>query len=121
MSQIDSNAITTELTGLGEDLLHRIAGGLGFMKACAERAGIPYANEWKLAYQPDRVYPWRIVDGSDAGSSGRNVVRVLRSDGWGLLLELEAYGFALRAASELRNTGSCMDLMSPARLQSKES
>lgn len=81
MAQIDSNDITTELTGLSEDLLHRIAGGLRFMQACAERAGIPYTDQWKLAYQPDRVYPWRIVDDSDAGSSGRNVVRVLRSDG----------------------------------------
>lgn len=119
MAQNDSS-ITTEQTGLSEDLLHRIAGGLRFMQACAQRAGIPHADEWMLAHQPDKVYPWRIVDGSDAGSSDRNVVKVLRSDGSGLVFELEAYGFALRAASELRDTGSCRDLMSPARFQSKQ-
>lgn len=90
-----------------------------FMKSTAITAKIPFAENWHLIYDGGRVWPWRIIDtGIHAleGSTDR-VVFVLQSPahqseapGKQLKAEMEAYGHAFRAITEMAAGKLPMDL-----------
>jgi hypothetical protein len=110
-----SAAATTALSAVE---VVRVMSAVGFLKACAERAGVPHASCWQLHHEPDRTFPWRIVDrGASAGDSGsRNVAFTLHAGTAGMLVaELETYGRVLRGIRELRDRGWSIDLMAESR------
>lgn len=117
-------AMTREMSkaaidALPEEELYRVTSAFGFMKACAASAGVPHAQSWRLHYDSERVWAWRVID-RDADSGGsddtRNVVFTLQHGSpAGLRVEMEAYGKALRGIKELRDKGFSLDLMAASR------
>lgn len=89
-------------------------GNFEFMKACAQRLGVPHAEHWELVFDPEKAWPYRVVDTAVAPVNPTDAVAFV------LLTraprqECEAIGRVFRGLWQLRETGSTSDLLCRAR------
>jgi hypothetical protein len=113
------DALTEDaLAEAGENFAHYLAGDFRFFRNTAERLGIPHAKAWRL--HCDRrshlVFSWRVIDTGAPTGDGRDVViAVPYSEAARVRAWCESMGRALRAAIELRDGQTPMDLTAPGR------